>query len=371
MTTLTVETPTIADAVSRAARVAPSKGNAWDKAQGVALMVRPGTNGPLRVLATDLETTYFHRINTLDATGDPIDWRIPSQLLAAFLSSLPMEAGRTVTFADDNGLCRVTCGKASGVFRLIADPLPKITPFDPKGMMQVEDFAQKIDQVAWAVHHDPGPLAGVHIDGTNLWGCDRYRLAKIPCVVPITQAITVPLLKLAGLLKNSGAVMLRATADRLEIMPDADTQMTCLLYQEGYPNVSLLVDGFDMIREYSVHREALVDMLTRLLTLAKGERYPQATLTFTATDEGHSNMGMSMTVEDLGTVADELEVGATVDPAVDSELEMRINPANLLSAAQHASRELLSLFSTGNPLKPLLITDPSEFKTWVMPTVKV
>lgn len=366
-TSLTVDTPTIADAVARAARVAPSKGNAWDKAQGVQLAVRPGTNGPCRVTATDLESTYFHRVNVIAAEGDPIDWRIPSQLLASFLSTLPMEAGRTVSFSDDNGLVRVVCGKTSGVFRLIADPLPVITPFNPKGMLQVDDFAQKIEQVAWAVATDPGPLAGVRVDGTDLWGCNRYRLARIPCVVPITQPITVPMLKLASLIKNSGEVMLRATNDRLEIMPDIDTQLTCTLYQENYPNVSLLVDGFAMVREYTVHREALCNMLERLLTLAKGERYPQAKLIFTPADTGVAQMSMSMTVEDLGTVADELEVSALVTGA-DTELETLINPANLLSAAQHASRELITLHSTGDPLKPLLITDPSEFKTWVMPT---
>lgn len=331
MKSIVAETATLADAAQRAARVSPTKGAAFDKANGVLLEVRPSTNAPLRIKATDLESTYWQRIGVIETGDERADWRFPSGLLAGILMGLPLDTGSTVSITEKSeDEVVIKCGRKRSKIRLLRGTYPAVKPYDPSGMETVTGFAKRINQVAWSAHPDNPPLSGVHLDGERLIACDRVRLVVVPCEVPIERPITVPGHAIAALSKNLSEVKLRATDRRLEVMPDDDTQLTATIYDAAYPAVlGIMRDNF--AGTLDVDRAEFADAISRMLVLVKGERYPRLRVTI-----GDGVIFLSMQVPEVGLMEDEIECvgGPTVD-----RVTVEFTPQNVLGALTHALTE--------------------------------
>lgn len=269
------EVATLADAVTRAARVAPNKGYAFDKAAGILFTLEE--SGEFFITATDLTVSYRQRIATSSNSGESFEWRLPSGLIADVMTTLPMDTpGLTVTLTGEDDDVLIEAGTTKARLHRIISEFPRVGWFDPDGMVLVEDFATRVHQVAWATKKDAhNALTGVHIDGQSLIGCDGHNLAVVPCAIPFEEPITVPLRPLLASLKDTGPVHLRATETRLELMPDADTQMSSQVITDPYPNVrAIMRDEFS--GEFTVERDELIEALSRILVLAKTERYHKA-----------------------------------------------------------------------------------------------
>lgn len=362
MKSVTVETASLTDAVNRAARIAPTKGSAFDLASGVQLELRPGTNAELRVLATDIESTFWTRVKVVSIEDEPCDFRVPAQLLSGWLSNLPMGAGNTVKLTEKAGQLAASSGRSRVNMRVITDPLPKFALFSPEGMSNAATFGTRINQVAWAVHAKDTPFNGIHITGDYLIACDRQRVAFLPCDVPVEAPVTAPLRKLASLLKNTLDVKLRATETRLEIMPDADTQMTCGLILSPYPDARRAV-AVPVPHTYLLPKTEFVDALNRMLVLVQGERYPKLHVT-ACNDE----INLRMNLEGVGEMTDDVTV-TSEDGSVLDAFEFDVSPINFLAALQNASREAVTLHLSGDAKRPMRFTDESEYDAWIMPVV--
>lgn len=356
MTTIKCETATLADAVNRAARIAPNKGAAFDKAQGVIIEVRPSNPSPVYIKATDLEVSYLQRVPTIEATGDDVLWRLPSTLIAGVLSNLPLGAGNEVTLSDEGSIVTITAGKKISTIRSI-DPtaFPLIKPFDPNGMATVEDLAKRVSQAAWATDAANPIFSGVHIDGTSIVACDKISAVFVPCVVPVDEPITVPLRTVAPLFKNVGPMKMRATSERLELMPDADTQITSSLIAAAYPNVKAITRD-DFAGSFLVDVESLASSVTSMLVLVRGERYPSMHM-----DLVEHSLNLHMEVPDLGRMEDTL----TVDGGTD--FKMKFSPGRLVEAITHGGKSTIRLHYGPDPHKPVYITDEAGYECWAMP----
>ena len=364
MKTLTCEAGTLADAVQRAARVAPTRGEAFDRACGIQIELVPESNSPVRIKATDLQSTYFQKIQPVSIGDEAATWRLPAQLLTGFVSSLPLNAGSQVTLTESSpGLVTLKCGRARAKLRSIVDPLPKIEVYAPDGAETAAGLAKRIRQVAFAAHNDPAaaPLSGVHIDGDSLIACDRHRIALAPCKVPLDAPVTVPLQRLAHALRGTDEVSVLVKDDRLVLMPDADTQMTCAIFQAAYPDVRGVVRGLEVEKlQVTTGRELIQHALNRALVLAKGERYPRACLTFTSVGD---HFGMELVLDGVGEVKEQI-------PCVyraASDVEVWVNPQNLLQAISNAGSDELHIESDGDSLHPMRVSDGSGYETWLMP----
>ena len=359
MTSVTCETTTLADAVMRAARVAPNKGAAFDKASGILLEVTPAMTPALRVKATDLEVTYFQRVPTTKAEGDPTKWRVSSKLFADIAAALPLGSGSQVTLANDGDQVVVTSGDVKAQLRTMdAERFPAIRPFDPTGMEEVDDLPRRLDQVTWATDPKGGVLSGVYVDGDYLTACDRIRAAFVPCKVPVVEPVVVPMRTVNGLLRSLSSVKVRATSQALELMPDADTQIRCTLMLEVFPDVrSITRDDFAV--EIGVDREALVNSVNRLRLVARGERYSMVRV---VADEAAAKLDLSLEVKGVGRMDD--SVTATVKGG---DFKFNVGPNNLLDALESSKRTDITLSVGPNADHAFRVTDGDDYEAWIMP----
>lgn len=356
MTMLICETAVLADAVQKAARVAPSKGAAFDKAQGVMLEVRPDKPSPLYVKASDLEVTYLQRVPVVSVEGDDMNWRFPSALFAGIMSSLPMGAGQNVTLTSIDGNIEILAGKKRAVIRLIAsDVFPTIKPFDPAGMATVDDLARRVEQAAWSTDNDSPVLCGIRIDGENVAGCDRTNLVMAPCKVPIDASITVPLRTVAPLLRNIGPVQMRATDYRLELMPDGDTQITSILLSGAYPKVEL-IKREEFSGSFHVSRDVLIEAINGMLVLVRGERYPYLHIHLEP-----NVMSLDMEVSETGKMQDSIEIDGG------DSFDLWVTPQNIMNAVSHANRDNVEIHYGPTNMQPIRVTDGDGYEFWGMP----
>lgn len=360
---ITVDTSIFTEAVTKAHRVAPNKGAAFDKAAGLMLEVRPSL-GVLIVRSTNMEITYRQEvpIASFHEFEDDADWRVPSALISGIMGGYPTGTETKIVPMDD-GRLELRCGKARSKINAFAPAdFPRFKAFSADDLTNVERFAHRVAQVSWACDPHTAPWSGVHINGESLIGCDRYRLAVVPCVVPVEEPITVPLDILAPILRQHEDARMSVGERRLLLMTDDATQMTSVIYDAAYAPVERL-----MATEYNmncaIRKDQLVNEIQRMLVLVKGERYPVMSITI-----GNEVLKIFMDVPDVGEMEGEVEAkGATHD-----DFEIYYTPRNFVDGLQHADDEdewVKYEYHTENPLR-ITKFSTGAYQCWIVPRQK-
>jgi DNA polymerase III sliding clamp (beta) subunit (PCNA family) len=370
-TTILFDTATLADAVSKASRVAPTKGKAFDRSAGLLFEVNPDT---LEVVlkATNEDVTYRQTLHANSGTGDVATWRIPSSMLTSIITSLPMGSGSMVTLIDrGDQAIRLTCGRVKvRLATLNTEGFPRIEESDPSGMRPANEMAAKVVQVAWSVGKQEGhPLSGVHLDGKRLIGCDGTTVATVPCDVPLDDPVTVPLWLLAPLLKQASDIKVKASDKKLHIMLDAETATTSALLEAKYPNVDGVMRT-DFTGSLEVNKSVFMDSLNRMLGLGKEDRVVSVRVEVNGT--GLLKMvTFDMEIEGVGRMMDSIDV--TTDYA--DIFEILFNPQTLQKAVDACRGDMVTI-EFGHPdaskaaRKPIKVTDKFGYICYVMPKNK-
>lgn len=352
------ETATIASAISKAARVSPTKGVAFEKTAGIIMEIDPAKDHPVTVKSTDLEVTYLEWVDHLGMLTEAATWRLPSQTLAGILSGLPV--GGQVTLSEDaSGLISIQSGKTRAKLPQISGvPFMDWEPFDAAELVEVAAFASRVGQVSWACDRSNVPFTGIHIDGEYLTATDRYRLARVPCKVPVTDPITVPLDVISPMLKHLGDAKLKATDKKLWLMPDEHTQVTSVIFDAKYPDVKKVM-RFDYPQTAVLDVEQLKAAISRMLVLVRGERYPIMRLTI-----GGTVIKVFMNVEGVGEMEDEISVeGADHEP-----YELFFTPTNFLDGLGNGAKPQISYsYDPTNALSFAYFTDGDGYESWIVP----
>lgn len=359
------EVATLADAVAKAYRIAPNKGAAFDRAAGIVLEVNPGAAEPVIIKATDLDVTFRQSVSVLEVGDEPVIWRVSANLFNGIMGTLPIGVGSQVRLADNgDGNLYFMCGKTKAKLRLIVTEYPLVAKFDPAPLAPVPGFARRLAQVAWATDaRQSGILAGVHMDGEYLYGCNRQVLAMVPCKVPVASPVTAPLSDISALIKNTAEVNLRADDNHMQIMPDPYTQATCVLFAGDYPKVRSLIKD-DQTGTLNVKAADLTAALDRMLVLVKSERHPATTIKI-----GDGTLNLEMEVPDVGKIADEIEVqGGEASPK--EAFVISFSPDSLKSALGASGREVVTIKYGPTPLSPVLVSDDNDFMSLLMPMRK-
>lgn len=355
---------TLAASVERAARIAPNKGVAYDKAAGILLEVDP-MEGTACLRATDLQVYYREEIKDVVEYGDePISWRFPSNLFSGIIGGLPLD--KEVTIKDDGERAvRITCGKKRAKLRTMpADIYPQWGRVSEDGMKEVPGFAHRVSQVAWCTDKDSIPFAGVNIDGEYLNATDRYRLARVPCDVPLQSRVTVAMTTLAPIMRNlPSEVSMAATNDHLLIKVSKEIEAMCVLFVKEFPDLNRLVEGRGEFQlDVRVHRESLHDAVQSMLVLVKNERYPRMNFAF---EEGA--IAIFMTVPEAGDMTDVVEATFTPD---DSEFSIDFTPEYLLKALEAGTGEYV-VWSLGPDPKAMTRVKDGDYVAYIMPLAPV
>lgn len=367
-TKVSFDAATFADAIQKAARVAPTKGAPFDMAQGILIA---GYEEKVEIKSTNLDTSYHQRIVPMDATcpNGPFYWRVPSSMLAGLVSNLPLGSGAKITLIDTgDGAIRLTSGTVKVKLAMVTGELPKVDWFDPEGFSSAQDFAHKASRVSWASDNKGnGILNGVHIDGEHLIATDREGAAIVPCKVPISKPITVPLWNIANVLKAASDVRLNADDKTLQIMLDADSQATSRIYEGAFPDVKRVIRE-DFAGYATFPKSQFVESINRMLIVAKSEKMPVVKLTF---ESGLTKfLTMDVEVPETGQIRDTIDVEGEYDDVT----EIYFTPTRLIQAIENVKGENArvnfgkpGLSAEDNALQPVIVKDESGYTALVMP----
>jgi DNA polymerase III sliding clamp (beta) subunit (PCNA family) len=333
-TEIIFETSVLNDAVQKAARIAPLKGAAADKAAGILFEIDTAKKIAL-VKATDTEITFIQRIEARETKGEDVKWRLPSMVLQGLLASFPQGQDHTTRMVDrgNDGRLRIVSGKSAVALNMYnASEYPNFQTFDVH-LTEANQFASKAERIAWATDQkSKGALSGVHLTGDMLVATNNALLVAVPCEVGITEPITVPLGSLETLLKGGSDVQVAPEADKFYVKLDSDTYATSTIFAMPYPNVqNAFRENFAGTME--IHRASFIDALNRLQAMIRSER-EIPTLELTLETEGFSKqLTLDIIVSDLGRMRDGVDVSTPYED--EKVFKYELVPHMLVNALEH------------------------------------
>lgn len=358
MTRIVIDIAVLAHALKRAGAVAPARtGEAFDKAAGIIFDIQEKV---VVIKATDLVTQFATWVTPREISGEPMRWRISSNLLPDVIGKLKTIRNPQVILEDRDRQLDMTHGTMRAAFgRMNPKGYPDWVPFSPDDMHSIEglaDAAEKMQTVA-SKTSDP-PWSGIHFDGQECVATDRYRVVCVPMTLQTPHPITVPAGVLETVLSRGASVLYRVEGKRLHLMPDRQTQISTMLYGMEYPPVQKV-----MRRVYpqmvKIDRARLLEMMDIAGTMAVGDKNPVMRLFL-----GVEKAAVMMQNSSNSHLGDVLEIpGQAAHPRV----EWKFNPDYLMGAVKSAlSAEIVLGYDPDNPRAPLYV-DGDGIETWVMP----
>lgn len=366
---VTFETALLADAIKKAAKIAPNRGAAFDKAAGIIFEFDPASPLPLAVVrATNLDIFCIEWINVTEWSGEAAQWRLPSIVLASVVSALPIGSDKTVTFTsevtDHSFIVHMSSGKTRAKFYpMDAAYYPHWGAFNPDSMHPAPDLGGRIDQVEWAASNTEPRLAGVYLDGTNAVATDTYRLACVPLSIPdLQQPIVVPAGLLGQVLRQTGDIQVGVSDRMLNIMPDEFTQMKTVLYDVKYPNVDRVMN-MEFDTEVKVSRDRILETMTMVNSFSAGDRAAGFRVFF-----GMEQIAIYMLNDQLGSIGDAIDYPGQM---THERFELKFTPKNIMEALQKAPNDAVTLKYNQGMIKSLLHIDGgSGYRAWAIPRVQ-
>lgn len=353
------ETATIADSITKAARVAPTKGEAWDKASGIVMEGDPSDN-TVTIRSTNLKVFYLEVVDAVEVS-EAATWRIPHRVIAAIVGKLPIGSGKTVTMEQEGGIVHLRAGTTRAQIR-VTDPqyYPEWGPFDPDKLEMVPDLGARIQQVEWAAHDDMHPIDGIHLDGQHVVATDRIRVAMAPCeATPIYRPITIP----AGILKpvmgNLRDVAIGIDEGMFLLMPDVATQIKTRIYDEVYPDMVGIIERASFTDSIKISKAGLLEIMDRAAVFAS-TRAPKITFIV-----GKKEVAVMCSEEDTGLLGDQLGCD---DGGDHPRCKIMFTPKNLMESIGAAPSDQIEIFYNREEVKkPIKIDGGSGYVALVMP----
>lgn len=362
MTSITFESATVIDVIKKAARIAPGKaGSSFDKAWGIIMQVTPDEEVKCLVRATNTDAYYVEVVGCVEASGEDAVWRLPSQLLASTVGTLPIGTGKQIKFTQNGNKVKIESGRMKVTVNL-GDPAmyPEWDMFDGSTLTPVSALGGRIAMVEWAaLGGGEPPLSGIYLDGEYIWATNRYNLARTPLKVNLTEPIVVPSGILGASLKAMGDTAVGVSGSMFNLMPDDYTQLKTLIYDVQYPAVDKLART-DYPVSVEVHKSVLVDILNRANQFAGAERMPLLRMYF-----GKGEIAAMMQNDEIGLLGDAIEVSGQIQH---KRVEIRFTPKYIIDGIAKAPNDKITIkYDPDEPGRLLYIDGGSGYECWVMP----
>lgn len=361
MTKVTFETATLADVVKRAAAVAPTRGEAFDKVAGVIFKIEDGS---VTVMATDTTVFYMEAISATSVDGGNATWRIPSIILSSIVAKLPMGSGNTVSLDDSLKPPKVVlkCNKTVAEFNQLGMKYyPIWSAVSSEEMSTVMNFGAAVKQVLWATSNSEPLLTGVALFPDGICATDRYRMARIEMDTTMTDVVTVPGKILSRVIPDNGEVQIGVVGNNFMICPNAYTQIRTVVMADKYPPVGRVIDqGWEYSSSFS--RTEFQNMLTRALDFASGDRQASMTLFI-----GKSEVALFMDNQEVGLFGDITDASGSAESH--GRHKINFNPNNLRDAIATFPGEVVTMKYNIDPNKKSAVgfTNEANYKSVVQP----
>lgn len=360
MTKVQFETATLADVVKRAAAVAPTRGDAFDRTAGIIMSI---VNGTVTIMATDTTVFYMEAVHAEGRAGDTVDWRFPSIIFSAIISKLPMGSGSTVTIDDESEVPRVVlrCGKTVAKFNLLdMKYYPMWNAVASESLNTVVGFGAAVKQVLWATSNAEPLLAGVCLLPDGVCATDRYRAAKVELDLGLTEEMVVPGKILSQVIPDNGEVQIGQVGQNFMICPNPYIQIRTVLMGDKFPAVTKLLDqSWEMTSHFS--KSEFLPMVTRALDFATGDR--QAAMTVFI---GKGEIALWMDNSETALFGDRTD--ASGDAETHKRHKINFNPQNLRDSVSTFPGEVVTMKYNVNGGKPIIgFTNEGNYVSLVVP----
>lgn len=359
MTTVEFDTATFNEAVQRAARVAATKGAAFDKAGGVLIEVWPGETFPVVFKATNLDVYWT---NWLEAkvTGEPVKWRVPSAVFAAVAASLPTANGARVKLqTEGRHLILTQKPKLKSRLNLMpSDLYPIWGAFDPDGLTDVHNLGAALARVEWAAAETSDViLNGVRFNGRDIVATDRFRIATMEMKVPVEEDFILKARVLSPILPPSTSVKIGFDDSHMLVMPNDETQIRVVMMDGSYPNVERIMDRDkpDMVR---VSKLRMLELIQRALAVRGADRAPLLRLLL-----GKGELAVFLKNSDYGSMGD---VEPTPGYCNHPRVELTFAPEVFVNALNNCPGDDIEIgYDQNEPTKPIYLKGNQTYEVWI------
>lgn len=353
---LTFENATIADAIGKAVRVAPTRGSSFDKANGILFSVRDGV---VSVRATNLEVFYHEVVDAVEVEGEG-QWRLSSVMLGGFMNKLAIGSSRTITLEDVGTAVVAKSKNTTARFRMLpAQYFPEWQVFDPTELVPVAGFAERLQQVSWAADEKSVPMSGIHLTGEEMCATNRYRIALAPLEIPgLEEPITVPTSIFDPIMKVLGEVKLGVSGGHLLLMPDEQTQITAVIYGDEYPPIMKVVKR-DQPASIKFNKTEVIEKIDMSQVFAGSNRMPKMTMII-----GREQLAIMLAEADhlFGDVVD------IPGQAIHARMNIDFTPRSIMEAINASpSEQVIMHYDPESPGVAVRIDGGSGYEAWVMP----
>lgn len=364
-TKVVLEVAALADALTKAAAVAPTRGVSFEKAAGIVLSVAADE---VIVRSTDTVTKFATWLTPELVEGPETMWRVPSKVFSEVISKLKTTMNKTLTLEQDGATLKMTHGRSTRAsFMMIdMDNYPLWSPFSPDDMKLAAGLAVAAEAVQWAASKGTDvPLTGVHFDGTHAMATNKYKFAVMDCPVDLAQPITVPAAALTTVLKNQNTTLVRVDSNSLYMMPDESTQISTSVYGVPFPSAAI---GNFMKRTYPhtvrVGKKEIVDMLDLVCSMIQSDRQPTLILLF-----GRGEIAAMLSNTSTGLLGNIIETPGQLD--FEKRHEIRFQPDIIQGALQGCTaNEVEMSFDPSNSMLPFFING-GAIRYWLAPKQKM
>lgn len=359
MTKLRFEVAALAAAIKKASRIAPTKaGKALDSSAGLVIEISPQYPGQITLKATNLEVFYLEIVPALEVVVEQFTvWRLSSSILASIVNSFPLGSGQTVTLEQKDTQIHFTQGRSRGRLNMMrAEGYPQWDAVPPENLANVEKFGALIAAVEWAAaKRGEPPYTGVHLNGHAIAATDKYRLAMIPCVVPLDAPVTIPSGVLGAVIRPEADVKMGMVRNTLLLMPDEATQIRTVIYDVQYPNVNTYAT-YTPPAMIEVNKDLALSILSQAVIMTQNERdTPTVSIII-----GRGEFAAMGADAEMGLLGSSIMLNGT--QADHARVTYKFTPQNIIDGINNAPDDKVVIYyNPDDPVKPWKIDGGSGY----------
>jgi DNA polymerase III sliding clamp (beta) subunit (PCNA family) len=357
MTTITFEAATLQDAIKRAARVAPTSGEAFDKFPGIALDISPEA-GYITIRATNGIVWFQTIIDALGISGAKTTWRFPSKVFAAVIDSFPSGHDKEIKLEQVQNQIIINSAKTKAKLNLIAaGHYPEWRAFDTENMTLVSDLGVKLSLVEWAAS-DLEEALNVRITAEAIFATDKYKLARAPLTIGAEwQPVTIPAGQLRGVIPANGDTKIKCEGTQLLIAPDEYSQVRINRIGLDYPGTDKVM-WREHPNSFKIDKNEILNSIKRANAI-RGSDAKQAQITFFI---GKGEF-VSYATDKEGGLQDIIEISG----GDHERAEFLFNPYYVIEALNNApDKTIVVSYEPGNKLRAWRFSCDS-YECWVSP----
>lgn len=371
-TQVTFDSAVLTEAVGKAVSVAPSKGNAFDKAHGIVIEVMP-EDGQVTIRATDLDYFYTEWVEAKSIVGEEVMWRLSANAFGGMVSKL--KPGREVTLKEVDKTLEVTSKSLRARFTLAdTESYPNWDIFDEDDLVDVSNIGQAFKNVMWAAADgSDGTLSSVHLTGEIACATDRYKVATYPLKLACAPegGITLPLSVAKFISSMKGDVRFGWDGHSALIMPDDNTQIKAVAFGSDYPAAFFdRIAQVEHTHKVQVNADELIHMVDLTSVINENDRVKRRLTLWL----GRQQIA-AMTKGDIDQMRDIMDVPGQATH--NNRVEIKVNPNYLSDALSNGEGLVLMHYSADleytNPSagstmsKVLKFERPGGHMAWVAP----